>query len=621
MNSARTGFAWLVTTALLTVVWSPREARAVTCEKSGLFTNQNCPADANCWLNESATTDLGIFYYTESAMASALRACTPSLTDSGLTDEHVRDVIYRAAETWNSQSTGMPLIFDGVVSTSSPETACSSYMFNRPAVFVHFIPGCITDNGSCNGLAAQVKVIPNCDNAIQLVIAGDTNSTTCSGTARLDWELGSQASGFLSLQDAVTHEFGHVLGLADNPSEPSPSTATMMAQANWGNWRHLWYWDKQCAWQYNHGREIRYHWLAKSSTWSTNTSQFSTFFVRGMTSNGFVRNQYGSPYFALYGDVNVRYGPVNTDGVLSFSSTSSTLISDLQGFDVAPVLFAPLEIPYSTHASRMNFLWEWPGVDPPYQRSAYSTGTGIFGSANYIQYRNCNSGDATCNGSQVLAGHVPVTTAWDDYSGTTVYISVDTTRPHSGSGDIYVHAGHHTKGYNYLRTGIKVASTAVPATSGSHAQWAYELRTDVLPGVACANNRSVFSYNCLLAWHDRGVMGGDILYLYFRINSATKAVEFYQENGTPKIWIRGTSDTVTGVAAMYDTYDGFWLTWKTRGKPAKIAKTNNPGPSYASNWSATTYTTPDDYIVDPPSFLYHPTYASESGLLWTEIEP
>jgi hypothetical protein len=102
--------------------------------------------------------------------------------------------------------------------------------------------------------------------------------------------------------------------------------------------------------------------------------------------------------------------------------------------------------------------------------------------------------------------------AYDPYSDTDVMVSVRFTDLVAG-GQIFVHPGFFNATRLFPGAMLGAANTTHTA-SLSNPLFDYSFQTDFAPGVACAPDRSVFPYNCILAWNDRMVPNGRIHYTY-----------------------------------------------------------------------------------------------------------
>ena len=157
------------------------------------------------------------------------------------------------------------------------------------------------------------------------------------------------------------------------------------------------------------------------------------------------------------------------------------------------------------------------------------------------------------------------------------------------------------------------ANVTVPGDPyGTQPAFNYTLKTDTAPGIACGTSWLLQGANCMLAWQDRGIPDGRILYTWFSINPATGDIVW---QGT--VGVRGSAFTVGNVSAAY--FDGeYWLAWKTLGTVSDAAWTHRPASSNLfSGWSTTQYMG-RSRVVDAPTWLYHPTGSGETALIWTE---
>jgi hypothetical protein len=193
-------------------------------------------------------------------------------------------------------------------------------------------------------------------------------------------------------------------------------------------------------------------------------------------------------------------------------------------------------------------------------------------------------------------------------------------------GRMKIHAGFHA-GSNYkLREGVQVGNAGgLPADPydgvGNNPDFSYTQRTDVAPAVACAPESAGWSYNCLLAWVDRGVPDMNALYTYFRINPTTKAVEIKNLITPPlneDVWAIAGSTSTSHLSAAYFN-DRFYLAWKSVyvGHDVEYAYT-----STMTGWSSVYYRPGTEGVIDPPRWMSVPfDQTREVGLLWTQEKP
>jgi len=243
----------------------------------------DCPQTTLIDWNEDG--DEEAYYYISSTFGADLNACRPGTAPGELlTEGQARTVVMAAAETWNTESRGRALIFDGVLATTSPTTACAWIMANptfykTPAVFVRFQKGCKKENGVCaaKALVGEMSTInPACTAAkiSQLIIYGTDYDTADSGKASdadclevpdddgvdclkfpadcdadtlpevtrnrfyVKTDYDATALDAADLPGLLLHEFGHVLGL--HHTEGSPNATTKAAPAVMSNAKTTW---------------------------------------------------------------------------------------------------------------------------------------------------------------------------------------------------------------------------------------------------------------------------------------------------------------------------------------------------------------------------------------------
>jgi len=243
------------------------------------------------------------YFYISNTFGQDINACRPT-TNPGelLTEGQARSVVMAAAETWNSESRGRALIYDGALGTSDPVLACALIMgnptsFKTPAVFIRFNPGCSLNSNACASdtqLSRVSSINDDCTNAgiIQLVVYGtdyeaaDANkasSTNCievpddndqdileevrRNRFYVKTDYNASDYGASDLSGVLLHELGHVLG--HGHANASTNATTKVAPAvmstdedSWpapyrrlsnpdflGNWharRHLYPYDTDC---------------------------------------------------------------------------------------------------------------------------------------------------------------------------------------------------------------------------------------------------------------------------------------------------------------------------------------------------------------------------------------
>jgi len=327
-------------------------------------------------------------------------------------------------------------------------------------------------------------------------------------------------------------------------------------------------------------RELEYAWegIDSNGDWTgvLDFSGASEYFSKGVQLGSVLRYGAGFRHGLYSPDREIWTDTVGSAGDINPAAGSSFGSAELRDLYIAPILFSPFEWSGSNHNHRINFnSTQSTTHDPPllkYQRSDNF----------FVQYGAGQYTEARSGGDVNLRSHIPLVAAWDATSGNTVFVSVDTGRSLATQGEIRVHPGFiGSYYYNKIREGSIVSDNRnAPADSyGTHPTFAYTLKTDVTPAVACADTRATLSYNCLLAWQDRGIPDGKILYTYFRINLSTNAVVW--RPGTPNVWVRSGSNTVSNLSAAY--FEGkFWLAWKKTEAGTDVAWTNT---STYTGWS------------------------------------
>jgi len=598
MNPRRALLLSFILLVLSFVALASIPANAQTC------TTANWPNYPN-WYGTGSV----IYYYIASDFGQELKDCSPS-PDNEITEDHARNTIHAAAEIWNAESTGNALVYGGTYGGGDPGTVCNSISL-KPAVLIEFIPTCADvspADGVCDndgGVLASVADSSTCSNMVKLDVfgaGGDAFNDTCA-LGGINWKLDGTATSY-DLKSLLIHEFGHVLD-SGHSTDSNDLMYFQLAGGGSVNGRNLHGWDQACGHNDQAGKDTRRYWR----TYSTSTGWKAVAFIgtRGARSNssgGFLTQSSGSgERYPLYFDSTVRTSYAGTNGALSFGS-DVTLSSAIQDLMVAPHTFSPLELTGSTYRNRINYVKNYfdDTSDPP--RLRYIRDDGYFDSGTigqYSEYWFYGPGGPYYRG---IYSHIPMTTAWDEVSDTTVFARVETDRD-TGGGDIYIHAGWESGQTGRLNAGSKLSGSV----SDPYTMFSYAFKTDQRVGVTCADSINTFAYNCVVAWNDRGIPDANVLYKYFRVNGNT-----IQWRST--VLKRSGAVTVGGIgAAFFD--DQFWLAWKTTAND--VAYTSNPESSSSyGGWSTVATLGRNGKVIDPPTWFYVPHHNHEAAVTWTE---
>jgi hypothetical protein len=323
--------------------------------------------------------------------------------------------------------------------------------------------------------------------------------------------------------------------------------------------------------------------------------------TRHNSSGGYIKNGTAESAAIYYDDI-IRTESFYLDGGMYFNASNS-ITTSLTELDVNPEIFAAEK----WDQNRMNFVpnyWS-ESAFPPRQRYIRSTGyfqSGTTVVGTYQELKTISTWPVLVQTWVDVHGNIPMTTAWDAYSGRTVFARVDTD-PDSGGGGIWLYPGLVDSTYK-LQGGEQMPSSTA---ADPYYSFNYRNRTDQRVGVACAPNRNTFAYNCILAWNDRGIPDANLLYRYFRLNGGD--VEWSSDAPAK----RSGADTNSAVSAAFiNGY--FYLAWKDRN--GNVEYTKNSGTNYFS-WTTTQTVGTNFSVVEPPAWYYVPHQTHEAALVWT----
>lgn len=542
-------------------------------------------------------------------------------------------------KTFNREGRGPVLLYGGTINTEGvTSNSCSAFpSTKKPAIFVRHRASCIQNGGVCQQFAwgaATTTTHTSCANVAQITFVGDDQDNSGCSTNKLDFRVDGEAmpGSARDLQALALHEFGHLFDwpgthITAGSGAPFDGTCSsgrcsIMQSGNGQSVanRHLWPHDLDCVDDSGTGRnrwERLYvsHLRGFSSSGSiSNYSQFSPYLSGKSIGTGAWRYSATSSTLILtpsYFDPLHGISLKNTDG--SFSWSYYYLPTFLRDLYYAPVPFTQFEYTNTSPAHARAFLsflkpGSKPGADPP--GPVYSASENTFSSYSgplWVLERNGTT-------DTDLLTHLPIQTAWDPVSGTTIYAVVDTQRTYSAAhGRVRVHAGTYSSTVPNLLNGRTLPTLMMPADEypGTSPNFNYTGKTDFPVGVACAPAAAGLASNCILAWADRGVPNGRMLYIFFKVQGGQAVFA----TGTPNVGVIPGSNakSLDGVAVAY--FAGkFWIAWKTIdathhdiGYVTFIPPTNFSNVAYISD------ATP---VVELPAWSYVPHLNYEAALQW-----
>ena len=616
------------------------------------YSSQACEESSsslNNWPNKPSTLSgysAGdpIYYYIEDDFGKELKECLNDDTANtspirGLSDTQANDqiinVIISAAETWNIESRSSVLVYAGTLNIEDLNTGCSSLSTTKkPAIFIKIRKGCKPNpvNNACDGTptaSSTREFIGSCNNTAEIALWADTNSFSgCNNSGVFDWKIDGE-QGTQNLKTTFVHEFGHILGLGHPESylgsqvgdQSVMESTTTSDEFEWN--AHLFQWDKDCSDDTSTGHrnkrriiEYRYQSFDSSGNEYSTVQSNESDITKGFISGNYMRDDMDI-YGGLFLDDKISTDLIGTSGSVSLTNRS-TFSSSLDLLDpilyYQPVLMTPLEKSGTNQDHRITYNRSLIGTapyiaDPP--SIDYIRSNNFFASQNSGPYRyEICANEPTCTTTFGIKSHIPFVSAWDNVSENTVFVGVDTDRDNfNGHGEIDVYPGFRdTNNNQLLRSPSRLSVNRTPPTD-NYTDFNYTLKTDVSPAVACAPNRNVFDFNCILAWVDRGITDGRILYTYFRIDNN----EIIWSN-THGVFVRSYTKTFNNISASF--FDGsFWLAWKTIGNDISYCRTDTG----ETDWDDVVTKTRSK-VVDPPTWIYVPETNKESILVWTEFD-
>lgn len=168
----------------------------------------------------------------------------------------------------------------------------------------------------------------------------------------------------------------------------------------------------------------------------------------------------------------------------------------------------------------------------------------------------------------------------------------------------------------HLEGPSSVESNLSPPSEG-FSLYQYDMRTFYAPKVVCREDvPSAFNgFNCLLAWVDRGIPLGNVLYTYFKVDaSGTYPAISWHGN----VYVLPFSKAVGHLSAGA-FYDLFWLTYKsaTGTTDAKVEYVVNSMGS-RTNWGLPSDISSSGVIIDSPTWATNGD-GNEAALMWTQV--
>ncbi len=449
-------------------------------------------------------------------------------------------------------------------------------------------------------------------------IFGDNKTKDICSENAIPWSLSSYSTLNRDLLALLVHEFGHVLELGDNP--PTTQQSVMNQGHSNGLWRHLRAWDRNCAHRQssNKGRKSYYKLLGLNHL----GGWFYYHSFPYPTSRGFIGGRFqhyydnNSPilsnnYYSLYTS-SLAFGsspylevqkPIGSG--YNYYFNDYVQVNGLPNFNSTPLFTSLGEKDPTEEGARIFYqYYKNKNDETPHIRTIWTNN--LFETKESADLVSCHP--TNCSNQYPLRTDVPINTAYDPVSNKTVFVSVDSGE--HAQGQIGLYAGLV---YNSLKHTLNKKQTLFPSLfnmpSAGIGGWTYSMRTDFTIGIACADSRNIFDYNCLLAWNDSGHPGGHLLYTYFRVQN--DSVIMY-----PTVWRRSGAIVTGGISAAY--FNGrFHMAWKYPGVPLGYARTFTAGSSY-SDWNVVLEDV-EPFIIDSPTFMHHPTQGK--ALLWTTLYP
>lgn len=621
------------------------------------------PLYQNCTTSSSVLSGSRINVYYDENFHADFNRCTP--TDD-ITDYEAGSLIRSATEVWNRETIGQAFVNKGSVpiGTSGESDFCSMSGISTPAILVVFDtkcdPGAVAN--TCNaGVSARYDDIQTCQSDINrkvIRVYGHRQSNVlaecdANGVTPIDWRInvGVDNSGSANnpkdLLSVLVHEIGHAASLGHTPTGGRIAVMDTGIAGGMFEWRHLFPWDQDCADDAVTSRSTQYHWIEyrsptlyrstyTNSSLKTTKSSLSSAHTRidGISNKwGMWRSLNGQGYIMS----GTRYGIGSFLPVFTFQDMHSSIWSNSNPpFNISylaysythPVFYTRQEFNLNSgENSRVSFPrvetansgWLFLNeINPPrwYYLSTDDSFKSTGGTTSVGQYSQCVN--AACTVSSLrLQSHLPLMHFWDPASERTLTLRVDTTPSTTGVADthgrIFIHPGFTTSTSNRLRfpSELTPQNTALPASPTNHP---YLAETDTIAGAACGPSLAETHFNCLLAWVDRGVPRGRVLYTWFRVDDS-------QPGGIS--WLgtasyRSGTNSVSGVSVGFTEGHFDIATRRTDlvNPDIRINSKPNSTTGYFSSW--TQVDIGRTKVFDNPTWIYRHGYTT-SMLTWTEL--
>lgn len=341
---------------------------------------------------------------------------------------------------------------------------------------------------------------------------------------------------------------------------------------------HLRGWDLDCVDTYQNARSAYFEYIGISTGGIIRPKVSLT---NALTNHGFLGGMPVHTYFGylrlwLSGSIDWE-SAVGSDGYFQFSSNPFSSYQFVHG---SPIVFRQEDVK-GQEAGLSGTQYDWgTNFDPP--NLIFVNFWNDFQNYSTPDWYKCQN--TACTGSVIQArSFLPLVPAYNPVSNRTIYAKSRASSTRSAVGeDLFVYPGHLSYATTVLKfpTAFSTGNPSLPAVSGP---WKFNGKSSFAPSVACADASYGLTYNCMLAWVDRGMWNGAVLYTYFRVNTSTDQIEFVKNSSGEH--------------------------------PAQIALVSkNSNGDYATGWNTTQYFSAGN-IASPPSFVSRMN--NESAVVWT----